>query len=251
VFRFPKSDAAKTALLIEASILNRVRDHVEMSVPAPTIYEDSFSLHTRIDGEPLFRHQLLTQSETVQANLARQLAQFLQQLHSTSIHDLPAAEAARSREDWLRLYDTVQRELFPLMMRHSQTVTQYLFEPVLNTPDFLDYTPGLIHGDLAQYHILVDPVTYRINGVIDFGVAGIGDPAVDIGLIINVYGESFVSRMMSFYPAINSYIDRARFYAGTLELQWVLGGVRSGDLSWFTVHLDRARDMLAYGTQIR
>jgi aminoglycoside 2''-phosphotransferase len=106
------------------------------------------------------------------------------------------------------------------------------------------YDPVLIHDDLASYHILFDPTAQRINGVIDFGTAHLGDPARDFALIINVFGESVLRRMQPFYPAIEAALDRARFQAGMLELWWVMEGLRTGDPAWFTVHLGRARDVM-------
>ncbi len=87
-----------------------------------------------------------------------------------------------------------------------------------------------------------------MTGVIDFGTAGLGDPACDVSILINNYGESFVRRVSQHYPAIGSMIERARFWAGTVELQWVLGGIRTGDLSWFTVHIGHARDVMPIGS---
>ena len=40
-------------------------------------------------------------------------------------------------------------------------------------------TPALIHDDLASYHILYAPDTRRITGVIDYGMARLGDAASD------------------------------------------------------------------------
>ncbi|HJW89486.1 MAG TPA: phosphotransferase [Anaerolineales bacterium] len=76
-----------------------------------------------------------------------------------------------------------------------------------------EYEPALIHGDLASYHILLDYREMYITGVIDFGMAGVGDPASDIGGLISVYGESFVKRMLMSYPNLETYLPRARFYA--------------------------------------
>jgi hypothetical protein len=45
-------------------------------------------------------------------------------------------------------------------------------------------------------------------------------------------------------PAAQATIDRARFLAGALELEWALGGIQSKDMSLLLVHLGRARDGL-------
>ena len=75
-------------------------------------------------------------------------------------------------------------------------------------------------------------------------MAGIGDPADDFALIINQYGESFLRRMNHTYSEIREHIARARFRAGTLELQWVLRGIQKGENDMFVVHIGRSRDML-------
>ncbi len=66
---------------------------------------------------------------------------------------------------------------------------------------------------MGVYHLLFDRQTNRFNGIIDFGTAGIGDPALDFGIIIKQYGESFLRRMSQTYPEIREHIDRARFFA--------------------------------------
>jgi hypothetical protein len=45
------------------------------------------------------------------------------------------------------------------------------------------------------------------------------------------FGESFLKRMSRFYPAIEHALNRVRFWASTLEIQWALAGLRSGDRS--------------------
>jgi aminoglycoside 2''-phosphotransferase len=81
--------------------------------------------------------------------------------------------------------------------------------------------------------------------VIDFGVAGIGDPALDVGSLITAYGERFVAKMIKTYPDLGKQTSRARFYAQAIELEWVLLGLETGEMFWFTAHLGEARDVHA------
>lgn len=69
--------------------------------------------------------------------------------------------------------------------------------------------------------------------------------------IIYSYGESFLRRMAKSYPEIEEAVNRARFWAGTLELQWALSGIRASAAkwSWFTVHLGSARDVMPIGAE--
>jgi aminoglycoside 2''-phosphotransferase len=116
------------------------------------------------------------------------------------------------------------------------------FAPVRTARLDLGYRPVLIHGDLAQYHILVRDETLELTGILDFGTAGLGDPAGDFAVVISMYGERFLQRLARTDPAVAEALDRARFWAGTMELQWALAGLRSGDRSWFVAHIGRARD---------
>ncbi len=129
-----------------------------------------------------------------------------------------------------------------------------LFAPVLDGQlNICEHDPALIYNDLAAHHakstfnILFDPAAKRINGIVDFGAARLGDPASDFALVMSVFGESFLRRLQVFYPAIEGSLDRARFWAGVLELEWIAEGLRTKDASWFTVHIGRARDVMPIG----
>ncbi len=145
-------------------------------------------------------------------------------------------------------YDDLEREIFPLLWNDQRAWVAHHFAPVRDGRLDLAYQPVLIHGDLAQYHILYDPATLTLAGILDFGTAGMGDPAVDFAIIISMYGERFLRRVARTYPAISVALDRARFLAGTHELQWALGGVRTLDRSRFVAHIGRARDASPIGT---
>jgi aminoglycoside 2''-phosphotransferase len=253
VFRFPKAEWAKDDLRREVAILELVREYVAMRVPVFDRVEEDFVTYELIPGEALLRDDILRLDERGQDGLAEQLALFLRQLHAIPEEVLGArgvgpSVTVRSRADWLKLYEDVQREVFRLLMAHAKEWVHRHFAPLLREDGFMEHQPALINGDLGPYHLLYDRERRRVSGVIDFGTAGLGDPACDVSGLINNYGESFVRRVVRFYPEIGGMIERARFWAGTLELQWLLGGLRSGDASWFTVHLGRARDVMPVGS---
>lgn len=253
VFRFPRSERARTSLAAEASILDLVRRHVTLRVPVIDRREDDFLVHRLLPGVPLSQEQILDQSVSGQDALLEPLAVFLRQLHAIpqgelARLDIPVSDAQRSRSDWVGLYQAVERELFPLMMAHVRDRVKRHFEPVLEDRMPVSHRPALVHGDLGPYHILCDRVARRLTGVIDFGTAGMGDPAVDFACVMYFVGESLLRRMAGFYPGIREALDRARFWAGTLELQWALAGVRSKDLSWLLCHVGGARDAMPVGS---
>jgi aminoglycoside 2''-phosphotransferase len=255
VCRFAKDDWAKEALSHEAKVLKVVENYVDLPVPRFEHFEEGFVTYRFIKGEPLSRNTLLKLSQAAQARVISQLAIFHRQLHGIPREVLVAAGvsssgAERSRADWLQLYQQVQETLFPHLWRHQQTWIHELFAPVVTGELDLSYTPVLIDGDKAIYHILFDFATENISGLLDFGTAGFGDPACDIAVQLGNYGESIVSRMESDYPMLKDVIDRARFWVGTLELQWALAGVKSNQISLLLAHIGLAREVRPIGTRL-
>jgi aminoglycoside 2''-phosphotransferase len=171
---------------------------------------------------------------------------FLAQLHATPTEgldwDLPATPAPVTRGAWADIRRRFRESVDPLLLPHQRQWVEELFQVALDNPHFFDYEPALIHGDLAPYHILFAPDEGSLCGILDFGVAGMGDPATDIGSLLTSYGETWASHMGGVYPRLAAYLPRARFYAKAIELQWVLLGIETGETFWFTAHLGGARD---------
>ena len=247
VFRFAKDDHGVQSLALETQILEVVRRHVEVAVPTFEYQEPDFVAYRLIHGSPLNRHDLLDLEDYQQEQLAEQLATFLYQLHTIPQAELaeraiPRSVAQRTPEDWERFYADVERELFPLLWRDQREWITHHFAPVRTTRLDMGYRPALVHGDLAQYHILFHAQPVRLTGVLDFGTAGLADPAIDFAIVISMYGERFLRRLERTYTCVAEALDRARFLAGNHELQWALAGIRANDRSWLVAHIGRARD---------
>jgi aminoglycoside 2''-phosphotransferase len=253
VFRFPKNDHwARRLLANEIKVLDLVRKYTDMRVPVFEHIEDDFVVYRFIKGNALQRNDILLLSDSDQDRIVERLAVFLRRFHNIPMaeiedHDISQSDVNRSPDVWIRLYENVKRELFPHMMNHAKEWFERHYELILKDDRWMEYEPKLVNGDFVTYHILFDRGKKEINGVIDFGTAGIGDPAADFACVINSYGESFLQRMARYYPEIGSAIDRARFWAGTLEYQWILTGLRTNNPFWFTAHFGCARDIMPIG----
>lgn len=255
IFRFGKHEWAADDLAQEAACLILARKYVDLRLPAWTIHAPDFISYEKIPGEPLQRYDILRWPDRAQEAIAAQLGSFLQQLHTISLDEIKAcgigsSATKRRAGDWLRLYEDVEENLFPILMDTSKAWVRQHFAPILDNPAFMDCEETLMNGDISSYHLLVDPETRLLNGIIDFGTVGLGDPACDFACLIDSFGESFVRRVARHYAGdITAQIERARFWAGTMELQWLLGGLREPeDPSWFGVHIGRARDVLPVGS---
>jgi len=247
VFRFAKTEKYARILDVEMKILDLIRPRIGISVPTPAYRSSDCVVYPLLGGQPLSRKLVLGFDESTQIATAGQIGGFLYRLHTTEISNvdwvLPTTRAPVKRQNWLDIRERVKVKVYPLLQKYQIEWVEDLFNDVLENPESAEYRPALIHGDLASYHILFDPQGGKIIGVIDFGMAGMGDAASDIGNLINIYGESFVQKIGETYPNLETYLPRARFYAQLLELEWVLLGLETGETFWFTAHLGSARDI--------
>lgn len=255
VCRFAREDWGQKILAREVKILKTIKRYVDLQIPKLEHIDKSFIIYRYIKGKPLSRNTLLKLSKTAQSRVINQLVTFVYQLHSIPLDRLnevgiPNSDTERSLEDWLQLYEQVQNNLFPYLWQHQKTWIHELFAPVVSGELDLKYTPVLINGDLTTYHILFDPISENITGAIDFGTAGIGDPACDFAVLIGNYGENIIKRMQNNYPLLIDYIDRARFWSGTLELQWANYAIKNQDISLYLAHIGLARDVRPLGMNL-
>jgi len=247
VFRFTKTEWGKELMNLEDRLMQFLQTNVTLSIPSPVKRGDGVLVYPHLKGETFLRTMWKNGDAALQQMLADQLGQFLFELHSAPTSeldwDLPLTLAPVTRDTWLDIYERIVDKVYPLLLPHQMEWVAQLFEPALILPDFFDFESMIIHGDLAPYHILYDSDKACLGAVIDFGIAGLGDPATDIGSLINYYGENLVVRLGNTYPNLDALMNRARFYTQAIELQWILLGVESGEKYWFTAHLGGARDL--------
>jgi len=253
VFRFPKFEWALDDMFKEAACLKLAEDFSQISIPKWKLHNNSFISYNRISGSALTDHEYEKFDSDQKDTLAKNLGLFLKGIHGIPRKKLQSAKISPSLtvhtyDDWLKLYDDIQQELFSYMTASAKDNVDALFRVIIADNTFTEYTPVLINGDLTDYHLLYDEREKKLNGIIDFGSAGIGDPATDIACLLLQYGENFVSRIVPYYSKIPQMIDKARFIASTFPLQWALGGIRTGDKSWLLVHLGKTGNIHPIGS---
>jgi aminoglycoside 2''-phosphotransferase len=103
------------------------------------------------------------------------------------------------------------------------------------------FAPALIHRDLGTEHILVGP-DGRLSGVVDWGDASIGDPAIDFTGLYRAVGQQLAAEVLGHYrrPHEPSFWRRVRFYRGIIPLY----EIRFGQLDGSPAHLAHGLDML-------
>jgi len=104
---------------------------------------------------------------------------FLDALHAVDVGAVPAR-----RPDWLEEYreqaEEFRRVVLPLLDPDERPRGEALLAEVETLTDF---RPSLTHSDLGPEHLLVRDE--KLVGVIDWGDARIGDPAIDYAWLLN------------------------------------------------------------------
>lgn len=250
VYRFAKHDWSRPLMQHEATVLDLVRAHIGVPVPHLELLGDDACRYPYLAGTPLTRRTLLRWPEADRSAVLASVVRFVAQMHAIPTAEATAAgigpsDTNRDATWWRTFYADLTTTLYPHLMRHQREYVDDLFAPVLDDALTFDHRPTLVYGDVASYHLLVDPNTRRLAAVLDFGTAGIGDPAVDVAALLHVFGESLVSPHLHEHGHLdNATLNRARFWCATLDLQLALLGLRHNDLSLLVAHVGgAARDL--------
>jgi aminoglycoside 2''-phosphotransferase len=247
VFRFPKHEYGFKHFKSEIKILRLLEGRLTLAIPSPFYVGEDCMAYRMIPGETLRPDLLLRMPGDDQQAIADQLAQFFSELHGFPLEEaeglgLPLADALMKYEGWVKAYERIREKVFPLLIPYLRDSLTEHFETHLAARENFEYELRMVDTDVPPYHIMFDREGQRVSGIIDFGCAGLGDPAIDLGVIMYNYGESFLRRLYRTYPEAEGYQKRARFYAGAIEARWLLTGIETGNPFWFAVHIGGAKD---------
>lgn len=225
VFKFAKYDWSAVYLKNEADVTSFIQGFIDLPLPDVELVEQNATKRQFIKGSPLYRNILLKLDYHTQDAVARQIGIFLYKLHNIPVKKAQHAKIENSqmnctREEWLDELETMQRKIFPYCTDYVKEYLRQIIQPVIDNEEFFEFKPALIHGDLTPNHILFDEESGKINGIIGFGNAGFGDPAFDVGMLLDHLGENFIKRIHRYYPISPEYLDRARFYAYISSFMW-------------------------------
>ncbi len=240
VFRFPRRAEVAERLVDEIRLLEYLRATAAFDAQIP-LYR-RFGAATERFPYPFAGYRLIGGAAADDADLSRrqletlagQIGEWLDTLHDTETSGARAAgmavdtQDAQQRLERLRRQADVTRSALP-----DEVADQW--EPYLSgeidVPDAYSGRPVLLHNDLVAEHLIVEPETGELVGVIDFTDAALGDPAQDfVGLLV-AFGESFVRRALDAYDRRIDvgFRKRLEFRADLLRLTQLVEAVRRGD----------------------
>lgn len=225
----------------EADLLAVVAGLSTLPVPEPIFADPEAGVlaYARLPGLPLMHHPVADPSR-----LAPALGGFLDNLHRANSEEVE---------------HLVERDTYPLAAWRYDAERDYqeiadrlpaagrrLVEGFLGTPPPSDpRTLAFCHNDLGAEHLLVDPDTGALTGVIDWADAAVADPARDLAMAYRDLGPDVFDLTLNHYgcPFDDADRGRAAFYARCKLLEDAAYGFGGPDARPYAAtalaHLDR------------
>ena len=167
VLRIPRHRLAAEELEKEIGLVPAIADRLPVQVPR----------FAHVSREPLYvGYRLIRGTRHVNEDPLG-VRGFLDALHAVPVEEVPAP-----RPDWLETYreqaDEFRRVVLPLV--GDRDAGEALLDSV---ESLVGFEPVLTHSDLGPEHLVVHEG--RLAGVIDWGDARVGDPAIDYAWLLN------------------------------------------------------------------
>jgi aminoglycoside 2''-phosphotransferase len=247
VARFPRDETAAASMRDETTLLTRLAGQVTVPLPVPLHVDQRFSLHWMLHGSVTSRGALESLAPAARERLLDEVGRFLSELAAADVPGLGTSPATTSLTELRQLRQRAEACVVPLIWRHQRAWFEETFAAVESVS--FEHAPSPIHGDLAPYHVLHDPESGQLTGVLDFGVCGLGDPAVDLGCLLSVWGEKLAGGLARSWPAATALADRGRLLATILPLEWAVTSLEAQAADLALAHLGHlAIDINQIGT---
>jgi len=188
--------------------LPKLAPQLSLSIPKPLYlgapaegYPCAWAVYEWLDGE-VYQDDLVRD----EGQMARELARFIKELRGVDIHGAPSAGRRP-----LKALDVLTRSAIAGVggLIDVEAVSA-AWECALDAPAW-DGQPVWMHADLLKSNLLVQEG--RLYGVLDFGSAGIGDPAFDVVPAWSVFSAKGRAAFREALDVDEATWSRARGYA--------------------------------------
>jgi aminoglycoside phosphotransferase (APT) family kinase protein len=234
VFRFPKRRDVETRMQREVRLLDALVGRLPLPVP-----------DVRWRGQPglafpfhFMGYRLLPGTQAHETDLparghaaaARDLGRFLTALHAVAVPRLVEIgfDAGPENDHATTLFNEARRltdRVDPYLPPDLREAARAILDGRITPPMRYGGPWRVIHRDLQAEHILLSPDGV-VAGVIDFGDATVGDPAVDFVGCYAWQGPAFAREVLRSYgqPTDALFWERVRFMGqccGLIGVGWV------------------------------
>jgi aminoglycoside phosphotransferase (APT) family kinase protein len=251
IVRFPKRPDVLAQLKREYRLLPELAPSLPVPVPAFSHFVQGcaaaplgFAGYPLLPGEQLCA---LTLSAEQTARLAEQTGRFLAALHAFPVEraralGIEAQHPSGGPRPWHRFVEETLTALSHLLSASERRWLVRWFS-VVEDEGLFEFAPALTHCDLGDEHLLVDRRTGDLTAVIDFGDAGIGDPAIDFTGLLRELGEAATRVALRAYGRADAaaLLRRAARYGELSPLHELRFGVFVNDEGHIAAGLSRLR----------
>ena len=219
LFRFPKRAECAEALVIEAKLLRELAPALNTPVPEPVHVSDGIDAFPM----PFFSYRYLPGELLRRApdggDVAAETGAFLSELHrfpaqrATEL-GVQTFSAESWRDDYVAFRERTDKEVTCLLSADEQQIVAAFWDGFLGDDRNFQFRPVLIHADLGLEHLLVDGDRKHLLGVIDFGDARVGDPALDFVVFNSTFGDAVLAAYDGDIDETFEYRSRAYLQIG-------------------------------------
>lgn len=239
-FRLPMRTSGAHAMLCETIVLPQLVGRLSLPIPQPThfgcateAYPYLFMGYRPVSGECADRAHLDPAEEL---DAAEVLGAFLRGLHALPTEDIDGLSMdTLGKADPRRLMQKIDRHLATLkdLSQEDREQVDRALEPCHRLAGWAipSRKSVLIHGDLYPRHVMIEHGC--VSGIIDWGDAHSGHPAVDLSVAFTMFGPEARERFWDVYGERLDQGDEAvaRLRAGMYGIALLAYGLDQRDVA--------------------
>jgi aminoglycoside 2''-phosphotransferase len=235
LFRFPKRETSVAKLNMERGLLPGLGEWISLPIPNFEYFHESresssrtFAGYRKLPGIPAHISNMVDQD-----GVARQLGIFLERLHTYPV-DKAREAGLREKRDLVAHWRDISRQ--QLKKLDDPKMNRDLLRHYLENDTHLafDGAMSVVHSDLWPEHIRINALSGEVSGIIDWGDALIGDPAIDFACLYAWFGEDWLKNVLAHYTIKldAEVISRSRYLATCLAIHSITLGRVIGRTQW-------------------
>ncbi len=220
VFRFPRRAIAVALMEREMAVLPKIAPLLPITIPVPLFegrpgdtYPWPFAGYKLLSGSTA---SSLSLSDSECERIATPLGAFLQRLHSADVRDAVGDELPGDligRLDHTRRLPLATERMAELETAGILSDVEPLLGYMTQHPPAVCADPRVVHGDMYARHLLLDDGK-RLCGVIDWGDLHLGDPALDLAIVLTMLPQRALPAFLAAYGDVGAATwERATYRA--------------------------------------
>jgi aminoglycoside phosphotransferase (APT) family kinase protein len=227
VVRFPLVPEAQKALRRELALLPELAERLPVAVPRPEHFAQrhgrlAFSAYRLLEGEPLSDAALAALAPSARERALDEFAALLRAIHRFPVKRARAAGV--SFELYAGAYHEAQRglehQILGILGAGELAAIAHQRRAFESSPAGREQSAVLLHADIKPDHLLHDPASGALTGLVDWGDASLGHADFDLAIAGAFCGPQILHGLLTRL----STADAARARAGLpfmLTIRWL------------------------------